>query len=218
MDCTRHMYGKIRDYALICDVIFAKLINAYTVLFQIMFNKLLLTTWGFHFPFFLTIWHCVLATVLTKVLSRTTTLLPGVEKRLVTRNDYIRRILPMSLCFALGLVLSNMAYKYISLAYIQMVKAFTPVPMLLLSFAFGREVPTFVQLGIVLIVSAGVTMSSIGELRFSAIGFASQVSAVMVDCIRMLIMDYMLKDPALDSLSLLYYTAPPSAAMIFAAS
>jgi hypothetical protein len=38
----------------------------------------------------------------------------------------------------------------------------------------------------------------------------------MVDCIRMLIMDYMLKDLALDSLSLLYYTAPPSAAMIFA--
>jgi drug/metabolite transporter (DMT)-like permease len=60
-----------------------------------------------------------------------------------------------------------MAYKYISLAYIQMVKAFTPVPMLLLSFAFGREVPSFVRLGIVLIVSAGVTMSSIGELRFA---------------------------------------------------
>lgn len=181
-----------------------------------MFNKLLLTTWGFRFPFFLTTWHCVLATILTQVLSRTTSLLPGVEKRSVTRTHYIRGILPMSICFASGLVLSNMAYNYISLAYIQMVKAFTPVPLLLLSFMLGREKPSWVQFGIVMVVSLGVTMSSMGELQFSAIGFGIQVSAVMVDCIRMLIMDSMLKDLALDSLSMLYYTAPPSAVMIFA--
>ena len=142
-------------------------------------------------------------------------MLPGVEKRSVSTADWFKRILPMSLFFACGLVLSNMAYKYISLSYIQMVKAFTPVPLLLLSFAFGREKPSLMQLGIVCIVSTGVTLSSVGELQFSLLGFAIQVSAVMVDCFRMLIMDVMLKDLNLDSLSLLYYTAPPLAAMIF---
>ena len=121
----------------------------------------------------------------------------------------------MSVCFASGLVLGNMAYKYISLAYIQMIKAFTPVPLLMLSFAAGREKPSFVQLAIVLVVSAGVTLSSFGELQFSSVGFTIQLTAVLTDCFRMIILDMMLKDLQLDSLSLLYYSAPASAVMIF---
>jgi len=181
-----------------------------------MFNKMVLTTWGFHYPFFLTTWHCVLATILTQVLSRTTHMLVGVEKGTVTRRDILLRILPMSIFFASGLVLGNMAYQYISLAYIQMIKAFTPVPMQLLSFAVGKEKPSIIQLGIVLVVSFGVTMSSIGELNFSLIGFVIQFSAVLGDCCRVTIMDMMLKDLNLDTLSLLYYTAPMSAVMISA--
>jgi hypothetical protein len=180
-----------------------------------MFNKVVLTTWGFRFPFFLTTWHCVLATILTQFLSRTTNLLPGVSEGRVSRSDFFVRIVPMSMFFACGLVLGNMAYRYISLSYIQMVKACTPVPLLMLSFVVGTEKPSFVQFGIVLIVSTGVIMSSIGELEFSGLGFIIQISAVLADCFRMITMDMMLKDLALDSLSLLYYSAPPSALAIF---
>lgn len=35
---------------------------------MILFNKALLSTWNFGFPFFLTCWHCVFATVLTQVM------------------------------------------------------------------------------------------------------------------------------------------------------
>ena len=180
-----------------------------------MFNKMLLTTWGFRYPFFLTTWHCVLSTVLTQVMAKTTTLLPGVEKGVVTTKDFILRIIPMSCCFALGLVLGNMAYRYISLAYIQMIKAFTPVPLLLLNFAVGREKPSSVQMGIVLVVSFGVILSSYGELNFSMIGFVVQLAAVLSDCSRVMMLDLMLRDLRLDSLSLLYYTAPTSAVLIF---
>jgi drug/metabolite transporter (DMT)-like permease len=182
-----------------------------------MFNKVLLTTWGFRYPCFLTAWHCVLSTALTQVLARTTNLLPSVEKGVVTRKDFFVRIMPMAVCFAFGLVAGNMAYAYISLAYIQMIKAFTPVPLLLLSFVAGLERPSLALFGIVLVVSAGVTLSSVGELQFSTAGFLLQLSAVLVDCFRMIIMNLMLKDMSLDSLSLLYYTAPPSAVLIGAA-
>jgi len=107
-----------------------------------------------------------------------------------------------------------MAYSYISLAYIQMVKAFTPVPLLLLSFVAGLEKPSIIVFCIVVVVSAGVTMSSVGELKFSAVGFFIQISAVFADCFRMIILNLALKDLGLDSLSLLYYTAPPSALML----
>ncbi len=145
---------------------------------QILFNKLLLTTW-FRYPFFLTTWHCVLGTIFTQILARTTKLLPSVEEGKVSINDYIRKILPVSFLFAYGLVAGNVAYSYISLSYIQMVKAITPVPLLLLSFAFGREKPSVAQLLIVVVVSAGVMMSSIGELKFSWIGFLIQVSLLL---------------------------------------
>jgi drug/metabolite transporter (DMT)-like permease len=138
-----------------------------------------------------------------------------VEKGTVTWKDFFYRMVPMSVFFAMGLVLGNMAYRYISLAYIQMVKAFTPVPLLLLNFAVGKEHPSLLQLCIVLVVSAGVLMSSIGELEFSLLGFVVQMAAVLSDCCRVMIMDLMLRDLQLDSLSLLYYTAPTSAALIF---
>lgn len=175
---------------------------------------MLLTTWGFHYVFFLTGWHCVLATVLTQILSRTTDLLPGVAKGVVTWSHFLYRIVPMSVLFVISLVLGNMAYSYISLAYIQMVKAFTPVPLLLLSFIAGLEKPSLIVFCIVVVVSAGVTMSSVGELKFSMVGFIIQVSAVFADCFRMIILNLALKDLGLDSLSLLYYTAPPSAALL----
>lgn len=95
-----------------------------------------------------------------------------------------------------------------------MVKAFTPVPLLLLSFVAGLEKPSLIVFCIVVVVSAGVTMSSVGELKFSTAGFLIQLTAVFADCFRMILMNVMLKDLNLDSLSLLYYTAPPSAVML----
>jgi hypothetical protein len=44
-----------------------------------------------------------------------------------------------------------------------------------MAFAFGREKPSVAQLLIVMVVSFGVVLSSIGELKFSWIGFTLQV-------------------------------------------
>lgn len=48
--------------------------------FMILFNKALLSTWDFGYPFFLTSWHCLFSTILTQVLARTTNMLPGVSQ------------------------------------------------------------------------------------------------------------------------------------------
>ena len=72
-------------------------------------------------------------------------------------------------------MLGNSAYKFISLAYIQMLKSLTPVPTLLLAFLVGREQASLVLVAIVVTVTAGTAMASIGELNFSMIGFVLQV-------------------------------------------
>jgi drug/metabolite transporter (DMT)-like permease len=101
--------------------------------------------------------------------------LPAVNEGKVSLSDYVRKFMPVAFLTAYGLVAGNLAYSYISLSYIQMVKAITPVPLLLMAFAFGREKPSVAQLLIVMVVSFGVVLSSLGELKFSWIGFTLQV-------------------------------------------
>ena len=176
----------------------------------IIMNKAILSTWGFAYPFFLTAWHMIFATILTQILSRTTNLLPGVKQNVVSLKIYGEKIVPIALCFALSLVCGNKAYIFLSVAFIQMLKAFTPVSVLLLSFMGGLEIPSVVQLLIVLFISAGVTMSAVGEIRFSWVGFALQAGGVLAESFRLVLADRFLKDLKLDALSTLYYIAPPS--------
>ena len=177
---------------------------------MIFFNKLLLTTWGFKFPFFLTMWHMIFATIVTQVLSRTTTMLQAVKENRVSSNEFLRKFTPMSLLYAISLVLGNSAYKFISVAFIQMLKSSTPVIVLLLSFFAGREKPSLLQLLITSIISLGVVLSTVGELKFNMVGFVIQFSAVCCECSRSLIMDLLLANKKIDSLSMLYYMAPLS--------
>eukprot|EP00601_Ochromonadales_sp_CCMP2298_P013351 CAMPEP_0173250712 /NCGR_PEP_ID=MMETSP1142-20121109/19735_1 /TAXON_ID=483371 /ORGANISM="non described non described, Strain CCMP2298" /LENGTH=311 /DNA_ID=CAMNT_0014183497 /DNA_START=33 /DNA_END=965 /DNA_ORIENTATION=- len=180
----------------------------------ILFNKTLLTTWGFSKPFFLTTWHMLFATLMTQILARTTSLLPAVASGRVSWHDYWTKIVPPGIFFATGLVLGNMAYGYISLAFIQMIKSFTPVPALLLTFVTGRQEPSLPLLGIVVVISGGVVLSTVGEMHFRLVGFIIQMSAVFSDCLRMVYTEAVLKDLNLDTLSMLYYHAPTCAVII----
>lgn len=56
------------------------------------------------------------------MLQRTTNLLDGVKDVPVSRTMFVRSILPIGLLFSGSLILSNSAYLYLSMAYIQMLK------------------------------------------------------------------------------------------------
>lgn len=97
---------------------------------------------------------------------------------------------------------------YLSLSNIQMLKSMKPVGVLSLSFLCGREEPSLLLSGIIAVICSGVVISSLGELQFSAIGTAIQLSEVFSDCARLLALDVLLKDLKLDTLSLMYFLAP----------
>lgn len=141
---------------------------------MIMFNKAMLDQYKFPFPMFLTTWHMAFATVLTQIMSRTTNMLPGVKEGKVNMDVVQKQLLPVSIFFSVSLVLSNKAYIYLSVSYIQMLKAFTPVAVLIFSYFSGLEKPSFVEFYVVAIICVGVAMTSIGELYFSVIGFVFQ--------------------------------------------
>lgn len=57
------------------------------------------------------------------------------------RQQWMRTILPIGALFSGSLILSNYAYLTLSVSFIQMLKAFNPVAILLISFAFKIQEP-----------------------------------------------------------------------------
>lgn len=163
---------------------------------------------------FLTTWHMCLATVLTQIMSRTTNMLPGVKEGKVTSSTLTKQILPVALFFSVSLVLSNKAYIYLSVSYIQMLKAFTPVAVLIFSFVAGLETPTYTELYIVTVICIGVALTSVGESYFSWTGFTFQSLAIVAESSRLVLTNLLMKQLKLDPLSSLYYIAPLCATFI----
>jgi hypothetical protein len=183
----------------------------------IFFNKIIITVWGFPYPFFLTCMHQVFATVATRLLHAWTPLLASVKEGKLTQELWLRKALPMAFAYSTALVMGNSAYKYLSLSYIQMLKSCTPVPTFAASFIAGREGKSLdpLQFVLIVIISCGAIASSVGETYWSLVGFSLMIGAIISDVGRMFCIDYLTIDVKLDTLSTLYYMAPLASMFIF---
>ncbi len=114
------------------------------------------------------------------MLQRTTKLVHGAKNVNMTKDTFLRSILPIGMLFSVSLILSNKAYLYLSVSYIQMLKDFNPVAILAISCVSRIQEPNRKLFMIVLMISMGVALASRGELRFSLTGFIIQAAAVSV--------------------------------------
>jgi len=173
----------------------------------ILFNKWILDS--FPFPVTLTTWHMFCATVFTQILARTTNLIDTKTK--VDAGLYLRTFVPIGVCFSMSLVLSNMVYLYLSMSFIQMLKALGPVATLLAGWSLGLRNPkpslrVFVN---VCVIVAGVMLASFGELKFVLAGLFIQLAAVVFEAYKNALQQYLLGGKInMSSMTLLYYFAP----------
>jgi len=181
----------------------------------ILFNKWLLDTLGFKFPISLTAWHMVFATFMTQVLARTTTLLDGRKAVKMTGRVYLRAILPIGFFFSLSLICGNKAYLYLSVAFIQMLKATMPVAVLLATWSMGVAPPSLKTLGNVSFIVIGVVIASYGEIEFNLTGFLYQAGGITFEATRLVLVQRLLSSSEfkMDPLVSLYYFAPVCAIM-----
>jgi drug/metabolite transporter (DMT)-like permease len=89
-----------------------------------------------------------------------------------------------------------------------MLKAFTPVAVLIFSFFAGLEKASYMEVYIVLIICVGVALTSVGESYFSWIGFTFQALGILAEASRLVLTNIFMKQLKLDPLSSLYYIAP----------
>ncbi|RDW64934.1 DUF250 membrane protein-like protein [Coleophoma cylindrospora] len=183
----------------------------------ILFNKWILSTLGFHYPVLLTSWHLGFATFMTQLLARTTTLLDGRKTVKMTGRVYLRAIVPIGLFFSLSLICGNLTYLYLSVSFIQMLKATTPVAVLLASWALGESKPNLKVLFNVSAIVVGVVLASFGEIDFVLIGFIYQVGGIAFEAVRLVLVGKLLSSAEykMDPLVSLYYFAPICAIMNF---
>jgi len=89
-----------------------------------------------------------------------------------------------------------------------MLKAFTPVAILLISWTFRLQDPSKKLAVIILMISSGVALASHGELRFNLIGFLTQAAAVAFEASRLVMIQILLHNLKMDPLVSLHYYAP----------
>ncbi|KZL76766.1 DUF250 domain membrane protein (triose-phosphate transporter) [Colletotrichum tofieldiae] len=183
----------------------------------ILFNKWLLDTAGF--TVILTCWHLVFSSLATQLLARTTSLLDGRHKVKMTGRIYLRAVVPIGLLYSGSLVCSNLVYLYLSVSFIQMLKAGAPVAVLFTSWIWGVADPSMKTLYNILLIVAGVGLASFGEIEFSWIGFIFQMGGIIFEAIRLVMIQVLLKGDEnaqkMNPLVSLYYYAPVCAVMNF---
>ncbi|ERS96280.1 uncharacterized protein SPSK_01726 [Sporothrix schenckii 1099-18] len=181
----------------------------------IIFNKWILSTLNFRFPVILTTYHLLFATVMTQLLARYTNLIDGRKSVKMTGRVYLRAIVPIGVFFSLSLICGNLTYLYLSVAFIQMLKATTPVAVLLASWAMGVSQPNLKVFLNVMVIVFGVVLASIGEIRFVMTGFLYQLGGIVFEAMRLTMVQRLLSsaDFKMDPLVSLYYFAPVCAFM-----
>ncbi|KAH7346741.1 triose-phosphate transporter family-domain-containing protein [Rhexocercosporidium sp. MPI-PUGE-AT-0058] len=183
----------------------------------ILFNKWILSTLGFKYPILLTSWHLIFATIMTQIMARTTTLLDGRKTVKMTGRVYLRAIVPIGVFFSLSLICGNLTYLYLSVSFIQMLKAFTPVAVLVAGWVLQIHPVDLKKLGNVSFIVIGVALASFGEIDFVLTGFLYQVGGIAFEAVRICMVERLLNGAEfkMDPLVSLYYFAPVCGIMNF---
>jgi hypothetical protein len=133
----------------------------------------------------------------------------------MTARVYIRAVVPIGIFFSLSLICGNLTYLYLSVAFIQMLKATTPVAVLISGWILGVSAPNLKQFLNVSAIVVGVIIASMGEIHFVTVGVLFQMGGIIFEALRLTMVQRLLSsaDYKMDPLVSLYYFAPICAVM-----
>ncbi|XP_042010094.1 probable sugar phosphate/phosphate translocator At1g48230 isoform X1 [Salvia splendens] len=199
----------------------------------ILYNKWVLSPKYFNFPLpiTLTMIHMGFSAFVAFVLIRVLKVVSPVK---MTFEIYATCVIPISAFFAASLwcvmifkewrkrlaftvLFGNTAYLFISVAFIQMLKALMPVATFLMAVLCGTDKLRCDLFLNMLLVSFGVVISSYGEIHFNVVGTVYQVTGIFAEALRLVLTQVLLqkKGLTLNPITSLYYIAPCSFVFLF---
>ncbi|XP_010437916.1 PREDICTED: probable sugar phosphate/phosphate translocator At4g32390 [Camelina sativa] len=183
----------------------------------IVYNKYILDKkmYNWPFPITLTMIHMAFCSSLAVVVIKVFKVVEPVKK--MTRETYIRSVVPIGALYSLSLWLSNSAYIYLSVSFIQMLKALMPVAVYSIGVLLKKESFKSETMTNMLSISFGVAIAAYGEAKFDTWGVMLQLGAVAVEATRLVLIQILLssKDIKLNPVTSLYYVAPCCLVFLF---
>lgn len=175
----------------------------------IVYNKFILDKkmYNWPFPISLTMIHMAFCSSLAFIIIRVFKLVEPVS---MSKDLYISSVLPIGALYAFSLWLSNSAYIFLSVSFIQMLKALMPVAVYSIGVLFKKEPFKSDTLFNMLSISFGVAVAAYGEAQFNAWGVFLQLGAVAFEATRLVMIQILLtsKGISLNPITSLYYVAP----------
>ncbi|KAF4684156.1 hypothetical protein FOZ60_008173 [Perkinsus olseni] len=106
----------------------------------------------------------------------------------VTNKYWLRRIVPLGVLTAIASGAGNNVYRYLSVSFTQMLKAETPVYILIVMLIFRVRIPSCGSVIAVILICIGTCVASVGELKFSWTGFALQTAADISEATKLVLL------------------------------
>eukprot|EP01062_Namystynia_karyoxenos_P056745 TRINITY_DN47666_c0_g1_i1.p2 TRINITY_DN47666_c0_g1~~TRINITY_DN47666_c0_g1_i1.p2 ORF type:complete len:359 (+),score=141.44 TRINITY_DN47666_c0_g1_i1:80-1078(+) len=177
---------------------------------MVMYNKYVFSNLNFPFPITLVLAHMVFSCTLAFVAVR---VLGASERKSISLQDFARRVLPIGVFFAFSLYCYQSAYVYLSVSFCQMLKTALPGVTFFTSVAFGVLGWDLKLFGSIVLICGGVIACTNNEMQFHLLGLIFQVLGLIVESIRLVLSEKLLKGVGLsfNPLQMLYYVAPLSA-------
>jgi drug/metabolite transporter (DMT)-like permease len=178
----------------------------------IVYNKYILDPkmYNWPFPISLTMIHMGFCSTLAFFIIRVFRLVEPPSSPAMSRELYASSVLPIGALYSLSLWFSNSAYIYLSVSFIQMLKALMPVAVYSIGILFKKEAFKTSSMLNMLSISFGVAIAAYGEARFDGWGVTLQLAAVAFEATRLVLIQILLtsKGISLNPITSLYYIAP----------
>ena len=190
-----------------------------------LFNKWFLRVWaGGGYPFATTMTcinmfvKCLLSRLIDRCSSggyiRTGMVLP--------LSVYWKLAVPIGVCTAIDILLSNLSLFYITVTFYTIVKSGGNVRNLLFSICLGHQRPSWSLFGVIVLISSGIGLASYGSAHFVLYGFLLVLAASVIGTLRWVLTQSLLQsmeDSTIGAsgnkvLAVVYYVSPASAACL----
>lgn len=181
----------------------------------IMINKELLSS-GFPYPMCLSGLGMLFSGIASYVTCK--------HLRLVDANKqlsiefYIKHIMPVGLFMALTLAFGNLVYLYLSVSFIQMLKAFTPVITMVALFVSRLETPTNKMVLSVCMIAVGTAIASAGVVNLNYVGLLIMFLSESFEATRLVMTQVLLTGLKFHPIEGLMYLAPACTFWLFMGS
>lgn len=171
-------------------------------------NKWLMHPKRFPFPVILTCCHMAVSALVGALAVKS----GMISKQQLSWKMWAKFCLPVGALSASALFFGNIAFLYMTVSFMQMLRANLPLLVFVVGCLFATEVFKISSFANMIVIASGVALASYGEVGFSASGVLCMFSGMCCEAVRLTLVQTLLQrqDLHMSPLSTLYYIMPIS--------